>query len=266
LYLNDSAEFHHVRQLVNEWIKRTRSQNSIGFPEEYRLLHGRESVFVRFLERQLTSSKALNTFVVSFSEVHDDLSQWRAYAVGGGYSIGFAPSQVRGLGEKQGFKLVQCIYDHDEKARLIAELMEESLVRFNEISGRITDDDLTAGLGIYADLGPSPALTALGDEFFSRAQELASRIKDQAFEGEREWRLISVQVPTQLHFRNGSSMLIPYRIFELPPKPEALSVREIVAGPSPHIFLNLSAVAALCRTHNVDCERISKSRVPYRDW
>ena len=268
LYLNDSAEFHHVRDLVSEWIKKTRTENSMGFPKEFRLLKGRETVFVRFLERQLSWSKALNTFVISFSEVYDDLSQWRAYGTGGGYCLGFAPSVLRQIGKGQGFNLVQCIYKPEVKNQLIGELMEESLRRFNEIEAQITDDDLASGLGIYVDLQPSATLSALGDEFFGKAQELASRIKNEAFEAEREWRLVSFKAPTQqtLQFRNGASMLIPYCLFQLPPEKEVLPVHQIVAGPSPHMPLNLSAVAALCRTKNVECSRFSKSHIPYRDW
>ena len=258
LYLNDSAEFYHVRELMSEWMDKT--GNGSG--------SGKEPVFVQILKRQLGRSDALNTFVISFSELCDDLSQWRAYGAGGGYCLGFAPSLLRSIAESQGFALVKCIYDHDLKIQLVGELVKEHLTRFREVEADITDDDLGAGLGLYSDLDPSPTLRALSKDFFLQAQELASRIKSEAFESEREWRLVSVQPPEPeaLRFRSRPSMLIPYRLFQLTRGDENPSLRHIVVGPSPHIQLNLTALAALSRTHKVALRAVSESRVPYRDW
>ena len=130
LYLNDADEFHHVRDLVANWIKRTRQDNSLEFPKDYRLLTGRQAVFVRFLERQLTGQRALHTYVVSFSALADDLSQWRAYGASGGFCLAFEPEWLKKVASKQHFELMECVYDDSEKNVLIEELMLEALADF----------------------------------------------------------------------------------------------------------------------------------------
>lgn len=268
LYLNDADEFHHVRHLVGDWIKRTRQDNHIGAPEEYRLLTGRQAVFVRFIERQLTGQRALHTYVISFSELADDLNQWRSYGSSGGFSLGFEADHLRAIASVQGFELFKCVYDDDAKRALIDSLMEEALSAFSATEAQITDDDLTAGLGIYADLGPSAALSALGDQFFLHAQQIACRIKNRAFQAEQEWRLVSVNQPdpAAMNFRNSKSLLIPYLKLQLAVNGQSVQLAALVAGPSPHTDLNLLSAATLCRAKSISGVKLYKTRLPYRDW
>ena len=268
LYLNDADEFHHVRHLVTDWIKRTRQENSLGFPEEYRLLTGRQATLVRFLERQLTGQRALHTYVVSFSELADDLSQWRAYGSSGGFCIAFESDWLREVASKQHFELFECVYNHSEKRTLVEKLMLEALADFAAIEAQISDDDLSAGLGIYMALGPSAVLSGLGDRFFLQAQQLACRIKNQAFQAEREWRLVSIKQPepNSLNFRTNKSMLIPYLKFRLAEDSKPMKLSALMAGPSPHASLNMLAAATLCKAKALFGIELSRTRLPYRDW
>jgi hypothetical protein len=94
LCLNDSAEFYHFGHVVGDWIKRN--------PE--RLRRNRlDEEYVAFLHSMITADfqppgfTAIATYVASFSEEADDLSQWRAYGYGGGYCVGFSQKRLREL-------------------------------------------------------------------------------------------------------------------------------------------------------------------------
>lgn len=268
LYLNDADEFHHVRHLVTDWIKQTRQENSLGFPDEYRLLTGRQAAFVRFLERQLTGQRALHTYVASFSELADDLSQWRAYGGSGGFSLGFNRHSLIELGAKQDFQLYECVYDDSQKLSLVDALMTRALSDFDANAAQISDDDLSAGLGIYMDLGPSDTLSAIGDRFFLQALQVACRIKNKAFHAEREWRLVSTKQPPSeaLSFRTTKSMLVPYVKIRLAEDEQPMRLTALLTGPSPHAGLNMLAAMTLCKSKSLIGLEVARSRLPYRDW
>lgn len=196
------------------------------------------------------------------------MSQWRAYGTSGGFSLGFQRERLSHLAGQQGFVLYECVYDEDVKAELVNGLMEEAILEFASVDATITDDDLSSGLGIYADLQPSTALSALGDRFFLRAQQVACRIKSNAFQSEREWRIVSVKQPepAALNFRSSKSMLIPFVKFKLAPDDEPTPLAGLTVGPSAHASLNLMAVAELCRSKTISGLAITKTKISYRDW
>ena len=164
--------------------------------------------------------------------------------------------------------LYECIYDEPVKAELVNRLMEEAIAEFATIDVTITDDDLSSGLGIFTDLQPSAALSALGERFFLRAQQVACRIKSGGFQSEREWRLVSVTQPdpASLNFRSSKSMLIPFVKFKLARDSEPTPLAGLTVGPSAHASLNLMAVAELCRSKAIAGLEITRTKISYRDW
>jgi len=66
----------------------------------------------------------VDVFVVAFSTLDDDLSQWRAYGSGGGYCLGFRRSYLQQCVINSDFSFVECTYDRAEQQRQL-----ESVVR-----------------------------------------------------------------------------------------------------------------------------------------
>lgn len=144
------------------------------------------------------------TFVCSFSEASNQLSQWRAY---GGYAIEFD----RGIMEAE-LDLFQCLYDDSEKKKYAAEIV------YDAIRGLATD--LAKYDGVF-----SPASMS----YLSLLVRTASIFKDESFYEEREVRCaIDVPLPnSKLRFRSRGGLLIPFISVTFPLK----AVKAIHVGP-----------------------------------
>src|SRR3990167_8762359 len=80
-YMNDSKEIRHAVELATHFVH---SEQKI--PNEVKE--------VMLAELEFITKGVTKTFVVSFSEHEDLLSQWRAYCPNGGASIGFSPEKI----------------------------------------------------------------------------------------------------------------------------------------------------------------------------
>jgi Polysaccharide biosynthesis protein/Polysaccharide biosynthesis C-terminal domain len=102
-FLNDSKEFVHAVGLAREYLKTFRSRPSTTTNG---LLTDR---LFGCLDAMLG-----NTWIVSFSEDGDLLSQWRGYCPTGGYVINFQPQRLEALaGQQQRFILAKCARNID---------------------------------------------------------------------------------------------------------------------------------------------------------
>jgi hypothetical protein len=148
-------------------------------------------------------------FVTCFCSGSNLLSMWRVYALrGGGYCLGFDSSELRTLAYEQTSMV----------SRLFGIVYEESSLRqsLQELAGYIERDP--------------------GRSFgFTVARILASKIKHNAFDEEREWRII-VQDPSfdEMNYRQGHNYVIPY--VDLRRHNEdgerLLPLRKVVCGPT----------------------------------
>lgn len=194
--------------------------------------------------------------VICFSEEWDDLSQWRGYTKpGDGYALGFDRARLETLAEAAGYRLVKVEYGEERAAaaefRLIP-LLQDLFTR-------------------YADAGPDTPERAeeAVESLRLRIQQFAPFMKDWAFHGENEWRLISPiydASTTNFEFRQGASFLVPYVKFDLgyPGGADELFT-EIVVGPGPNIDLAKEAALILARQNGLNIDS-HKAQVPYRPW
>jgi hypothetical protein len=77
---------------------------------------------------------------------------------------------------------------------------------------------------------------------------LSSTIKHPSFREEREWRLISTTIPREdprCLVRVGRSMFIPYVEINLVAIGPSIPVKEIIVGPTPHMWLAMNAAGSL---------------------
>ncbi len=240
-HLSDAKEFGYAVELARSKLNH-RLQAERGPWNGY---------YGKVLERldAIDAIQDLVLFVGSFSETADLLSQWRAYAPsGGGFSIGFEHEYLKTMANKQGLRIMKCIYDLREHEAILENLINRAgtLVKNGEC------EQAVAG-------------------FFVGLLRVAPALKDASFYEEREWRVVSdVLNPSDAKpkFRVGKSMLIPYQEFKLAAGGQKMSVSRIIVGPTPHMSLSISSLAYLLSTStNVDqTYSIEHSRVPYRSW
>lgn len=187
-------------------------------------------------------------FVSCFCEDGDLLSQWRGYAGGSGWAIGFAREWLESVCYRRGRPqaLRQVVYGVAGIGPMVERVLAEQTI-----------DPL-------ARKGPS----------WGQAREICDTglagIKDDAFVEEREWRLILQGAPGGEQFRPGRVGLTPYLKVPFPKE----AIKEVVIGPSVYSTLQWRAAArllegifGLTRSEDGDVGRAVKLRssaAPYR--
>jgi hypothetical protein len=210
---------------------------------------------------RLVAETQKTCFVLSFSEMGDQLSQWRAYCPGGnGYALGFKLSNVLFASAQQHhFNLVRCEYDPREQKKLCHYLVQS-----------FRDGMITRQSWWPSDKDVPSRVRA----FFARYQwNLAlalvmSALKHRGFEEEREWRLVSQYPDEALYgvaFRPGRFGVTPY--FELPltlKEDDRRQIDEIVIGPTPNRPASRAALDVLLLRCDIAVSRIKVSQTPLR--
>jgi hypothetical protein len=188
----------------------------------------------------------MHVCVASFSEYPDVLSQWRAYGGAfGGYALGFVSQYLRERARSAGFFLIRCRYREADQRQLIDHLVDWCLSE-----------------------QPDPEQGTAVEHFGARLARLAPVLKASSFEEEREWRLVSrPRSVSQMCFREGNSMLVPYTNLQLNGVPNDY-LASVTVGPSPNLTLSIASTGMFLRHHRVkDADtKVSASKIPYRNW
>lgn len=236
-YLNDSSEYRYGLQHIAEGLLEG-SKKAISKQEAANL-----SAIA-----QQTLSPFWSVCVVSLTSKGDLLSQWRAYAGGsGGFALGLHSKYLRKAAHRQGFYLVRCIYTQADQQQAIGKLIQE----FRE---RMTTSPIW---------GPTEQGGCV-----ATAMRLAIMLKDRSFAKEREWRLISMpKIISELHFRQGTSMLVPFFKFALEEHKNAY-LDSVRVGPTPHRELAVNSVRMLLRKLELSDpeDKVTETRIPFRNW
>ena len=247
-YLNDNSEMRLGIEYIRNEIER--QQKGVGKTRTEEELDSMIST--------LSSINKVNTSLASFTEMGDQLSQWRGYCeIGKGYSLGFdAPKLRKHIHNQTGYNLVPCIYDEKEHERLAKELVDHYPT--SEMLETVKDM-------------PLPFFIA----FSNAVLFLAPLLKSKSFEEEREWRLITPAMEIgDAKFRNGRHSLIPYWEIDLDIENTIVS---ITIGPTPEPILSSEAVKGLLYKEFLDKSRLEatvnrineidilQSKIPFRD-
>jgi len=247
-YLNDAQEFKLAIDLASPILERMFQHQTVSKNREK----------VRCLIQNLQTIKQLNVCVCSFSAERDLLSQWRAYASGGGYSIGFKTDAVRTKAASQDYSLVKCIYDRIQQRDLVEELISTSLKDDFNITPSKRDSKRPDTI----------ILLPTGGQFSRRFAQLAPLLKNRAFHEEAEWRVVSNGGINSkiLRFRPGRSMLLPYGVLKMGNR-KGSYLASVTVGPGPHAELAKSAVSMLMsRWRGARGVKIVSSAASYRSW
>jgi hypothetical protein len=212
-------------------------------------LDSAEGRFLREAAEQLEGFRRTNICLASFCEQHDLLSQWRSYGNDGrGVALGFNSARLLDVAQRNGLRLLRCVYEPAQHER---------------ISASLTDMLLEA----------KRASPAEGDELIAQFNEVFLRvapvIKDHRFGEEREWRLVSTPVafehPAIIAVLKANQASVKLTV-KLTGDSEGMSnmIPRITIGPTldPH---NVSdAIEVLSQRNGFHISDIGISEIPYR--
>jgi len=252
-YLNDTEELKLALEIARQALMES--------PEQTKKLQIR-GVTIDDIIKRFDVFYNHPTFICSFSESKDSLSQWRGYSKGmAGCCIGFDLKQLDCLISDSGnnrFSLKKCIYEPSEQKKLILKVV-------NSITSEI--DEGPSHNGTFNSTPYNTIPYNSGGVFVSLIHNELSKvvplIKHHSFKEESEWRLISQgRVKNDdFHFRVGSSMLIPYLRVSVGRE----LIRELIVGHTPNASLAEMSVKALVSKYSLD-SKVQVSNIPYRSW
>ncbi|KXO13894.1 hypothetical protein AKG98_1639 [Moritella sp. JT01] len=248
-YMNDSREIVHACETVERVLQ---SRLAFGRQDEEHECLTQLQKYTEFL-----STLSHKLFVFSLSEKPNLLSQWRSYTPHGkGVSLEFSAEKVNYIAKHSDMKIARCIYDEIGQREIITALIERLLVNFRQ---QLPHMPVFHG-------HPSQCYSPFLDQYKNDILQVLAIIKDEAFEEECEWRLISPHYPegnnTNLKFREGASMLVPYIELPLGNKPFFSHVR---MGPSQHQNLAFEGLMMYLSNENIS-NSLGNCQIPYREW
>jgi hypothetical protein len=198
-------------------------------------------------------------FAVCVSETEDDLGQWRGYADGGGFALGFDREALEKVATANGFRLAKCTYSPAEHAQLVRDLFTAAR------------ESMQPELEDHWHRAVNKAAAVLLNDF----DAFAPRIKHQAFGAEAEWRIVKGPMPYDattaaiIKCRAGNSLPVPYMDLPLSSRDAAPLIRCITVGPTPHPQLASTAIRHAAVASGLADESTLEVRVtsvPYRAW
>ncbi len=252
-YLNDCSEL----KLAFNYFRNEIYQQQNGSEKE------RTDEELDLMLKSLSSIETFNLGIASFTEVGDQLSQWRGYCkIGNGYSLGFSGKELySAICQSENCYLVQCVYEEQQHKLIAKELINNApVIKIKE----------------HPNFGKPP----LGEMTFAeRALFLAPIIKSKGFSEEREWRLINPgrkytnpeKKNTNARFRHGAHSLIPYWDIDLDIKN---TLREIIIGPTREPVLSYQSMQGFVLQNLAEydgvlslsiLENIHHSKIPFRE-
>jgi hypothetical protein len=252
--LNDTTEIRYGAKLFQEALASLRGKckedlTSLGFVD---------TAIDYFKENtDFPAQNVVPHFVTCFSEVKDDLSQWRAYGGGeNGYAIGFKAKDLWGYPNTM---LARISYDSNLHQELARRAAEKSLEFFLEGITKFSRSDITQW----------------GREFLEKWDQaivmVAPLVKDPAFAKEQECRIVKLfgaDDLTNLRFVQKASLMS--RHLPIQPGPSSatgtyrLPIAEVMVGPCRHREISRTSVDTLLRKTGYGSNLVSISKVPFQ--
>jgi Protein of unknown function (DUF2971) len=249
--LNDSLEQRYFGDLVHASVKTLRASNT-------NLTLG---VLLRVADDSLANQDVapVGNFVACFSEVEDDLGQWRGYGGGQcGYALGFRVDRVlEALKLRPSAAFLPMHYEHSRHQFLVADVLRMAQAYFIQ--------------GVQRGL---PDVERWAREFLDAfAMELgpfASVIKHPKFSSERERRIVTFLQKgehTQLEFRQRRTLLARHLPIDLTVNvgtAKLLPLTRVYIGPGPTQRVSQVSVGDLLLKYGYQDVPVELSKVPYR--
>jgi hypothetical protein len=266
-YLNDEEEFLYAMNLIRGELKGLWAKIEEGYFSDSKQERIHAELAYRLMDDALSDPvmpEEYHIFVCSFSEKGDLLSQWRAYCPkANGFSLAFEYNQLKAQMKKQGFWLSKCLYKLEDQRNLIWQLLKGLAIKLLDNWNIIADmiKNRPAELEDF--------VFRIEYEFIEGMFHMCPVLKNPAFAEEHEWRLISTPIPTnhsQVRFREGKSMIIPYFEFRLSEEDHNLTFHTVNIGPTPHRQLSSISTKNFLSANGVKTKQLNQTTIPYREW
>ncbi len=250
--LNDSTEIRYGEELVRAAFSEMRKSVS---KNKFAIL---ESVLNQFYPDQTPSQPIYDWFVSCFSQQRDDLSQWRAYGGGeNGIAIGFL---ARGFFSPNN-TLARVSYKRATHTRVAIRLAHATL-RFYllGLKNRAPEEHTMWESDFIA-------------HWIGLLNKLAPMVKDFAFHGEKEYRVIHAYQAwevDQLHFRQKQSLISMHLPLAFPPpnadsaQSKMLPITEVMIGPGRHKDISRISAYVFMRKNGYPQVPITVSSIPFQ--
>lgn len=226
-YMNDDAEFYHAFELARDEIIKL----GIECPGVRKVISGMWGIphgDNRWDILPVRGTVLHRYFSFSLSEKPDLLSQWRGYTPDGGYCIGFRFGELKRLAEVNGFKLVRCVYDENEKRSQISS-------KIRDIESALCRGDVDFSIGSISSMKESERAEGTARARIQMAiNPMAPYFKHPSFEEEREWRIVGMVGANnpRARWRARGNTIVPYCELDIGQQgSHPLSAVEIIIGP-----------------------------------
>jgi hypothetical protein len=240
LHLNDRLEFGTAAKLFRRQLK------------ESPLTEPQQRLFISLVEKQQRPS-----FVTSFSEHHDRLSQWRSYGGSEGYALGFSEANpIFSSAQAASFGLIKCEYRRSKQREFCDILISE----FHDL--------MTSNRSINP-----PDIEQQIRKFFKHydwtyaLSLLSASFKHRGFSEEGEWRFVSQHpddlIP-KLAYRPGRFGVTPYYALPLSPNSTASCIDRIVIGPTGNRRAARQSLKQVLTTYGYNTTELVVSHTPLR--
>lgn len=260
-YLNDSTEIMHGINIACEIIKDKIS--SLGGDEKKRL--ERFDTDLSFIG----PDHKRPVYVCSLSKTENELSQWRAYCRGGGFSIGFPHQGLVDAIQDQHFELKECVYDDSEQQKIINDLIDSQVMPYIKNPEQFSRVPCTKQM-------VSDIVCGGSTKFVWELYSTCSTLKHPSFEREEEWRLVfdhkyafekdeNENNKIKPEFRTKDGLIIPYICIKLPENKDFWRQVRIIIGPTKYEKELKGSLHTLFRKYHTTEISITQSKIPVRE-
>jgi hypothetical protein len=253
-YLNDPKELAYGSDLIKTAIKELIPHASCDVSKD--ILESWQENILDWIE--LRESSQLRVCLASFSNLGDDLSQWRAYGM---ISIGFCPKELKD--HSKGAVLNEVIYDRSNQLRLA------KLYLHHILSSCLEGLKHSNEPGVLSSMYKNIEILV----------ELMAFVKHSSYASESEVRLMYAEDINMASFfpdgkkskkfRVSGGRIVPYmhstelagsNLYKARLKS---AIKEVVIGPSidPLVY---RGIRELLSEHNLSDVHVEKSTIPYR--
>jgi hypothetical protein len=210
-YLNDTSEVHYSREVIGRRAADREAELSATYGGY--LAHGTAAGLGG-------SAMFPDTFVASFCEDGDNLTQWKTYGrTGHGFALGFCWDSLQQLSQVSSYSLVPIIYDPAQQDERVDHVLDEAADQYAAWGGE-TSDVKSAEQVLLVTYALMVALWS---------------IKHPSYADEREWRLVHMMFPPDPpptpFFRDDRGDPTPYEKVPLNEVLGGFPLKEIVLGP-----------------------------------
>jgi hypothetical protein len=196
-FMNDSSESSYAMDLAKLSLKKR-----IDSVKSDSVKYNDDTIdFLNIMQLSMSGNPISGSCAISFTELPDALSQWRAYCPkSGGYAIGFPTVLLNdaikakeavdpksndslSLYLRKGFKLIQCIYDPQQHKKIIDEALDNCIKEYSDNIGsrsRVNSPYLKG----------SDARSKYAIDCINYLREIGLGIKHEGFKEEKEWRIV----------------------------------------------------------------------------